>query len=61
MTLFLATLLVGLVLLVLGGALAADTSLVRSSLRGFPRSKAAAYVLFGTAAAWFLYRVSHLS
>lgn len=61
MTLFLATLLVGLLLLALGGALAADTSLVRSALRGFPRSTAAAYVLFGTAAAWFLFRVSHLS
>ncbi len=61
MTLFLATLLVSLVLLAIGGALVADTSLVRSAIRAFPRSKAAAYVVFGAAAAWFLYRVSHLS
>ncbi|MEY4489247.1 MAG: hypothetical protein RIQ79_1755 [Verrucomicrobiota bacterium] len=61
MTLFLATLLVGLVLLAFGGALASDTSVVRSALRAFPRSTGAAYVLFGTAAAWFLYRVAYLS
>ncbi len=61
MTLFLATLLVGFVLLALGGALVADTSFIRSAIRAFPRSKAAAYVVFGIAAAWFLYRVSHLS
>jgi hypothetical protein len=61
MTLFLATLLVGLASLALGGALIADTSLVRSSLRAFPRSSGAAYLLFGPAAAWFLFRVSHLS
>jgi hypothetical protein len=61
MTLFLATLLVGLVLLAFGGALIADTSLVRSALRGFPRSKAASYLFFGAASAWFLYRVAHLS
>jgi len=61
MSLFLATLLVGLVLLLLGGALVANTSLVRSSLKAFPRSRRAAYVFFGLAAAWFLYRVAHLS
>lgn len=61
MSLFLATLLVGIVLLVLGGTLAADTSFVRSALKSFPRSKTAAYVLLGGAAAWFLCRVSVLS
>ena len=61
MSLFLATLLVGLVLLLLGGALVANTSLVRSSLKAFPRSRHAAYVFFDGAAAWFLYRVAHLS
>jgi hypothetical protein len=61
MTLFLATLLVGLALLTLGGALVADTSSVRSALRAFPRSKAAAYAFFSIAAAWFLYRIAHLS
>ncbi|MCX6938070.1 MAG: hypothetical protein NTU80_09270 [Verrucomicrobia bacterium] len=61
MSLFLATLLVGLVLLLLGGALAADTTLIRSALKAFPRSAPAAYVLFGGAALWFLTRVSVLS
>lgn len=61
MTLFLATLLVGLFLLLLGGTLAADTSLVRSALKSFPRSAPAAYVLFGGAALWFLSLVSVLS
>ena len=61
MSLFLATLLVGLVLLLVGGALVSDTSLVRASLKAFPRSQRAAWVLFGGGAAWFLYRVAHLS
>ncbi len=61
MSLFLATLLTGLTLLVLGAALIADTSLVRSALRAFPRSRPAAWVLFGLAAAWFLSRVAVLS
>ena len=61
MSLFLATLLTGLALLVLGGTLAADTPVVRSALKSFPRSNAAAYVLFGGAALWFLSRVAVLS
>jgi hypothetical protein len=61
MSLFLATLLVGLALLLLGGALAADTSVVRSTLKSFPRSAAASYVFFGGAALWFLSRVAVLS
>ena len=61
MSLFLATLLVGLALLLLGAVLAADTSFVRSALRAFPRSQTAAYLLFGGAAAWFLSRVAVLS
>jgi hypothetical protein len=61
MSLFLATLLVGLALLLLGAVLAADTSFVRAALRAFPRSQTAAYLLFGGAAAWFLSRVAVLS
>ncbi|MEN9841115.1 MAG: hypothetical protein RL376_915 [Verrucomicrobiota bacterium] len=61
MSLFLATLLVGLALLLLGGALVADTTMVRSALKSLPRSSAAAYVLFGSAALWFLTRVAVLS
>lgn len=60
MTLFLATLLVGLVSLLFGAALVTDTSYVRSALRSFPRSPAAAYLLFGGASVWFLHRVYHL-
>jgi hypothetical protein len=61
MSLFLATLLVGLVLLVLGSLLLVDSSFVRSALKAFPRSKTASYVFFGGAAAWFLSRVAVLS
>jgi len=61
MSLFLAQLLVGLALLVLGGALAADTPLLRAGLRALPRSSAAAYVLFGGAAAWFVFLVFNMS
>ncbi len=61
MSLFLATLLVGFVWLLFGAVLAADTAVVRSTLRAFPRSMTAAYVLFGGAAAWFLSRVAVLS
>ena len=61
MSLFLATLLVGLALLILGGVLLLDTSFVRAALKAFPRSRMASYVLFGAAAAWFLSRVAVLS
>ena len=61
MSLFNAILLVGTAFFVLGIVLVADTSVVRSALKAFPRSKAAAYLLFGGAAAWFLSRVAVLS
>lgn len=61
MSLFLATLLVGAFFLLVGGALAADTTLVRSGLKSFPRSERAALVLFGAAAFWFCHRVLHMS
>lgn len=61
MSLFLATLLTGLFLVLLGGALAADTSAIRAALKRLPRSETAAYVLFGGAAVWFLSRVAVLS
>jgi len=55
MSLFLATLLPGLLCAVLGGLLASNHSLVTSSLKALPRSSAAAYLLFGGAAVWFLW------
>lgn len=61
MSLFLAILLVGLAYLLLGVALIADTPLVRSGLQALPRSRRAAYVMFGGAAVWFLSRVAVLS
>jgi hypothetical protein len=61
MSLFSATLLVGLALLILGGVLVMDSSFVRAALKAFPRSRTAAYFLFGAAAAWFLSRVAVLS
>lgn len=61
MSLFLAILLVGIALLVLGLVLVADTSVVRAGLKAFPRSQTAAYVLFGGAAVWFLSRMAVLS
>jgi hypothetical protein len=61
MSLLLATLLPGLVLAALGGALLSGSSLVSSSLKAFPRSPNATLVFFGAATVWFLYRVWNLS
>ncbi len=61
MSLFNAILFVGIAFFVLGLALVADTSALRSALKAFPRSKTASYVLFGGAAVWFLTRVAVLS
>jgi len=61
MSLLLATLLPGLVLAALGGALLSGNTLVSSSLKAFPRSPNATLVFFGAATVWFLYRVWNLS
>ena len=61
MSLFLAILLVGIAFLALGLVLIADTSALRAALAAFPRSRTAAYVVFGGAAALFLSRVAVLS
>jgi hypothetical protein len=61
MSLQLATLLPGLVLAALGGALLSGNSLVSSTLKSFPRSANATLVFFGAASGWFLYRVWNLS
>ena len=60
MSLFLATLLTGLVLLAGGLWLAVWGGRAESAVRAFPRSRPAAYVLLGGAAAWFLYEVLQL-
>ncbi|HWA84677.1 MAG TPA: hypothetical protein VG710_00525 [Opitutus sp.] len=61
MSLLLATLLPGLVLLALGGPLLAHSSRAIAILKAFPRSANAAYLFFGTGALWFLWNVLHLS
>ena len=61
MSLLLATLLPGLILVAVGGALLSGNSLVSSTLKSFPRSANATVVFFGAASVWFLYRVWNLS
>lgn len=61
MSLTVATLIPGLLLVALGVPLLLNHSGFNAVLKGFPRSPAAAYVFFGTGAAWFLYQIWHLS
>ena len=61
MSLTLATLIPGLLLLGLGIPLLLNYGDWIALLRTFPRSQRAAYVFFGAGAAWFLYAVWHLS
>jgi hypothetical protein len=60
MSLFLATLLPGLFLALLGGLLLWNSPRVGAAARALPRSTGAAWFLFGGGAAWFLWRVSRL-
>lgn len=61
MSLTTATLIPGLILLVLGLPLLLNHSGFAAALKAFPRSVGAAYVFFGAGAAWFLYAIWHLS
>lgn len=61
MSLTLATLIPGIVLLLLGVPLLLNHSGFAAMLRAFPRSTAASYVFFGVGAAWFLYAMWNLS
>jgi hypothetical protein len=60
MSLFAATLLAALVLLLLGVALLWSGPVVEHTIKAFPRSQFAALVFFGGAAAWFVYLLSKL-
>ena len=60
MSLFLATLLPGLFLALLGGLLLWNGPRVGSAARALPRSTGAAWLFFGGGAAWFLWRLSRL-
>src|SRR5262245_9804908 len=61
MSLTLATLIPGLLLIVLGVPLLLNHSGYTAMLKSFPRSTRASYVFFGLGAAWFLYAIWHLS
>jgi hypothetical protein len=61
MSLTVATLIPGLLLLGLGLPLLLNHAGWAAVLKSFPRSQAAAYVFFGAGAAWFLYAIWHLS
>jgi hypothetical protein len=61
MSLFLATLIPGLLLIAAGGLLLWNAPVVGATARAFPRSRRAALVLFGVGAAWFLYIVTQLT
>lgn len=60
MTLFLATLLPGLFLVLLGAVLCWNGTIVATGAKALPRSREAAWILFGAGAAWFVWRISSL-
>lgn len=60
MSLFLAIFLTGLFLIAFGGHFAWHGMRSAPSAKAFPRSRAAAFLLLGTATAWFLYKVTQL-
>ena len=60
MTLFQATLYTGIFLLAFGGHYLWHGMKTAKSTQAFPRSQAAAVLLLGAAAVWFLYKVLHL-
>jgi hypothetical protein len=60
MTLFQATLFTGLFLIAFGAHFLWHGTRSARSIQAFPRSRMAAYVLLGSAAAWFLYKVTQL-
>ncbi len=61
MSLTTATLIPGLFLLVLGVLFLLNNSAVVATAKSLPRSQRGALVFFGLGAAWFLYRIWHLS
>lgn len=61
MSLTAANLVTGLLLLALGLPLLVNRGGCAAVFQSFPRSKAAAYVVFPAGAAWFLYEIWHLS
>ncbi|MGK0240856.1 MAG: hypothetical protein ACI92G_004347 [Candidatus Pelagisphaera sp.] len=60
LTLFQATLLAGILIAALGTLFAAPSKRSAALIRGFPRSRLAAYVTMIIGGAWTLYMVAHL-
>jgi hypothetical protein len=60
MSLFAATLLAAVFLLLLGLALLWSSPAVERTLKAFPRSQPAAIVFFGGSAVWFIYLITKL-
>jgi hypothetical protein len=60
MTLFQATLFTGILLLTIGAHFLWHGMRSAKSVQAFPRSQKAAYILLGSAAVWFLYKVTQL-
>jgi hypothetical protein len=60
MTLFQATLFTALLLIAFGAHFLWHGMRSAKSVQAFPRSQVAAYILLGSAAAWFLYKVTQL-
>lgn len=60
MTLFQATLFTGIFLIVFGAHFLWHGMRSAKGVQGFPRSRVAAFILLGTAAAWFLFKVTQL-
>lgn len=58
--LFLTNLLTGLVLVAFGGHFLKHGMSTETSVKAFPRSKNAAFLLMGTASIWFLFQVTQL-
>src|SRR5215213_7488447 len=61
MSLTLATLVPGFLLIILGVPMLLNHSGYAAILKAFPRSIAASYLFFGAGAVWFLYAIWHLS
>lgn len=61
MSLTTATLLPGLILVVLGALFLVSNSAIQSMFKALPRSRSAAYIFFGAASIWFIYVVSQRS
>lgn len=61
MSLLLATLIPGILLLLVGVPLLLNHSGFAATLKALPRSATATVLFFGTGAAWFLYNIWHLS